>query len=468
MSARLIMLMAVLAAAVPARAELRVTWTGPVAERAGLEPGDVLVAWQAGNTEGVLDATDDLWRMLNSTGRRTVVTLTGTRESASMRWRLPADTLDLQAFSEPAAPPFARIGSLMRLPDDEWARTTALERYLDAAPTAQPVELIADLMLAQWLDAHPGWLAEGDAAARVLARWRDTLPDAGLPAMAWRLAYGERWVAQGEFDAAAEIFAPVATGPDAAPSSDLAVMMALIDNARGDMAAQSGDLDGAQVHYQRALDRLASLAPSSGASADARRDLGTVHAMRGDMASAEYHYVEALVVDTRIERDTGRARTLNNLGIVAARRGDIAGAERYYQDALVLNEAFGRWRSYSTNLFNLGDLADARGDHSSALALFERARDRFAADEPGGLRELQARLSIANMLLELDRLDEANAQYAALLTAYEAVAPGNEQVSGVYLGLGDIARLRGDLVSAQTQLETALTLRAAAAPGSVG
>ena len=54
------------------------------------------------------------------------------------------------------------------------------------------------------------------------------------------------------------------------------------------------------------------------------------------------------------------------------------------------------------------------------------------------------------------------------LAAYEAIAPGNEQVAGVYLGLGDIARLRGDLVTAQTQLEMALNLRAAAAPGSVG
>ncbi|MFC4051730.1 BTAD domain-containing putative transcriptional regulator [Actinomadura syzygii] len=142
-------------------------------------------------------------------------------------------------------------------------------------------------------------------------------------------------------------------------------------------------------------------------------------------------------------------------GFVAQFAGDMAGAERACAEAARGFRACGdRWGA-ANSLDTLAQIADWRGDRERALALLDEA---LAQMELLGALEDTADLLYQRAYVHLHggELDEARAAFErGVELARRAGTP--DKVAGGYQGLGDVARLGGDLPGARRLYETALT-----------
>ncbi|WP_187438127.1 BTAD domain-containing putative transcriptional regulator [Actinomadura decatromicini] len=142
-------------------------------------------------------------------------------------------------------------------------------------------------------------------------------------------------------------------------------------------------------------------------------------------------------------------------GFVAQFAGDMAGAERACAEAARGFRACGdRWGA-ANSLDTLAQIADWRGDRERALALLDEALGQM---ELLGALEDTADLLYQRGYVHLHggELDEARAAFErGVELARRAGTP--DKVAGGYQGLGDVARLGGDLPGARRLYETALT-----------
>ncbi|MGI8329131.1 BTAD domain-containing putative transcriptional regulator [Actinomadura scrupuli] len=135
--------------------------------------------------------------------------------------------------------------------------------------------------------------------------------------------------------------------------------------------------------------------------------------------------------------------------------GELAEAEREFDAGLAGFRRLGdRWGMMQV-LDELAKLADWRGDRESSLALLAEAVT--LAEQLGSLEDLAELLHRrADALVRYGDLDAARADYErAADLARRAGRPGS--LSGAHRGLGEIARLRGDLAEARRLYELALT-----------
>lgn len=150
------------------------------------------------------------------------------------------------------------------------------------------------------------------------------------------------------------------------------------------------------------------------------------------------------------------SRALHRLGsgYVSLFRGDAAAAEPEFAAAADGFRAVGdRW-GLATALERLADFVDWRGDGARADALLDEALDLLVLlDALEDISDLRSRR--AARLVRAGRIDEGHAEYErAAETAARAGIPGT--LAGAQLGLGEIARLRGDPAEANRLLRTAL------------
>lgn len=163
--------------------------------------------------------------------------------------------------------------------------------------------------------------------------------------------------------------------------------VALAHNDLGLTLAESGDDAGAEAAYARAL---AAYPTDHHWRAATIFNLGRIAEKRGDFATAERHYRDAL---ERQRRDYGpghdRVGTdLNRLGVVLFRQGRLDEAETHMREALGIFRsrlADGHPR-LASSLVPLGELLLARGERDEAARLLEEAwrvrRAGYGDDDP--------------------------------------------------------------------------------------
>ncbi|QKW37323.1 tetratricopeptide repeat protein [Actinomadura sp. NAK00032] len=150
-----------------------------------------------------------------------------------------------------------------------------------------------------------------------------------------------------------------------------------------------------------------------------------------------------------------RALVAMSDGFVAQHAGDIAGTERHCGEALRLFRSCGDQWGIANVLDTLAQAAGWRGDHARALAMLDEALDVLA---PLGALEDTADLLYqrAYVLIRGGTPEAARADLErGIDLGRRAGAP--DKVAAGHYGLGEIARLRGDLAEARRLYETALT-----------
>ncbi|HET7562524.1 MAG TPA: tetratricopeptide repeat protein [Rhodanobacteraceae bacterium] len=204
--------------------------------------------------------------------------------------------------------------------------------------------------------------------------------------------------------------------------------------ALGELHLREGALDEAAAAY----DQARMLNPNL---ASAHSGLGQVALLRGDLAAGEEHFKVALRAD---ENDV---QAITGLGNIAGMRGD---SERSLQ-----------WLTQAAELAPTDPLIQT----SYAQAMLDQGMNDFAARAVDNALAVKPDYPLA--LAMRGELHLRKGETAEALAIFQALLARGEQVGAAHTGMGDIARLGGNLDAAIPEYDAALRVQPHLHPAAI-
>jgi len=480
-------------AAEPAGVVIQSVDKDSAAERAGLQAGDVLVAWErspsppanlAGARGDFCSIAEALDIKAEQPPRGAVsVTLLRGRDRRVVRIAMPQawdlllrPTLDPEALAR-----YVAGEELVAKGDRAVGMGLWWELAYDLASAGKHEEA-AWLLYARVDDIAAG---AGDLSSALSAL------DAGLveahlaraPYLEARIWHrkGSRLAEQGDLRAAGDAYARavdvyaseksaparltpgIRTGGNARyPETPWPLSLAWSLNNLGNNATQRGDYLEAQLLHERALAIRERVAPESLDVSASLANLGIVALAKGDLAQAEQLARRSIAIDEALAPDTGEVGLDRmNLGNVLHDRGDLAAAEEEQRRALAVFERIGNTGLAGGAVYNQGLIAMKRLDLDRAETLYRRTMKLWGSEADLPMSGL------AEVYLQRGDLDRAEEKGNAVLAAIEKTNPGSAEAIGRGEFLGRVALARMDFARAQALLERALADRKKMAPRSL-
>jgi len=223
----------------------------------------------------------------------------------------------------------------------------------------------------------------------------------------------------------------------------------------GRVFRQTGRLDEAQKHLQRALEAFEAVADERGV-AGAQDDLGRLAWMRGDFEVALREMRAAFDLRKQLADARSIAVSLNNIGAVCLDRGQLADAEQAFGAALQIRSRIDDRSGQIESLEAQAELCMRMAEYSKAVDLLTKAQ-RMAESVGDRSRALPV---LASLGTAYACLGESKRALSIFLGARElAIEVGDSMshteiergLSGSYLALGDLS-------AAGTAAEAAYTL----------
>jgi CHAT domain-containing protein/Tfp pilus assembly protein PilF len=403
------------------------------AARAGLRPGDELVAWSRGDRGGGLSTPLALSAVEAEEGPRGGLTLRGRRGWRTISVALPPGAWDLRV--RPALSGGEHGGD-----DAAWARLQAGRALLDAG---RPEDARAAFAAAAAAASRPEWRALVEEQAG--AMWQAARAPADAEA-AYRRALGLR----------------EATAPRGIGAARCRHMLGRLARVRFDSAAALG-------HFEAARALLEAAAPGSPELALVVHDLGQVHYAQGRLEEADTSYAEAQeLLERSVPDSLDLAATLSIRGSVAQQRSDFARAEALHRRALALTERLAPERNENALVLNrlgvvareLGDLDEAEVFHRRALAIFEKTT-------PDGVEVAGCFNNLALVAAAREDWAAAEGFHRQALALRERLKPDGPDVAASLTNLGALAADRGDYPAAESLLRRSLAIKRRTAPGTL-
>jgi tetratricopeptide (TPR) repeat protein len=264
----------------------------------------------------------------------------------------------------------------------------------------------------------------------------------------------------------------------------------------GTILVAQGDLEGALLHYDKALEIARPMVSTDPSQSDWERNLsktlnklGYVLRSQGDLAGALARYEEALEIDRKLAgadpRDTEHQRgvlaTLQGIGLIFEAQGDLAGALACYEEGLEIARLLASadpshaesQNDLSVSLNKVGDVLCEQGDLVGALALYQEGLEirRLLASADPSHAERQRSLFISlsktgDVLLAQDDLAAALVRYEEVLEVHRRLASADpshaERQRDLSISLekmGDVFLAQGDLASALARYEEGVEIR---------
>ena len=219
----------------------------------------------------------------------------------------------------------------------------------------------------------------------------------------------------------------------------------------GHALSRLGREEDALVAYDRALSILrAGIGPEHSDVAAVLASRGSTALALGDIDQARADLTRALEIESMHTQPDDPARGIphNNLGNVELQARNFEQAEYHYRRAYELYVAgWGAEHPYASVAYlNLARVAGARGDPALAVQRYEDALSRLEASHPSGHLNLgMACNNLATELVELGRLDEAEAHFRRALEIMKAQLPSDDgRADFPQQGLANVAFLRGE------------------------
>lgn len=445
------------------------------AARAGMQPGDTILAWATAQSDAKPSAERpiasplDLLAIQLEQLPRSPIMLIGLRANVRATW-----TLQTGVFGLTVRP--AMTGEMRSLYDSgrELIRGRQVgegaERWRQAAREAdRRGERITSAWLLVKAAAALSNASQWDAADAHFAQAREAAGSLDRPAMMGELhrqhahSYRARHDlvrAQHEYERALAYDERVQPG---------SLTCAADFHSLGLVALARGDLAEAERRFAQALAIRESAAPTSAEVAESLNSMAAVAGDRKELDRAESLLRRALAVWEQVGPETLHlAATTHNVGAIAHDRGKLDEAEKYYRRALAIREAaVPDSLTVSLSLNSLALLARERGNLEEAETLHRRALAIQERDAPGGDLIAQSLNNLGIVLRRRGDLNGAEQYQRRTIEFWERLAPNSLDLAAAISNLGNVFQDRGDLEQADAHHRRALALREKIAPDSL-
>ncbi|HEX4963493.1 MAG TPA: CHAT domain-containing protein [Thermoanaerobaculia bacterium] len=489
---------------------------GMAAQRAGIQPGDLLLSWscKAGNS-GLIRSPFDLDPIEIEQAPHCEITLQGIHAGESQEWTLLPGRWGLETRPTFPGPLFAlyeqgreritngdfaagieryrealaasdrgsaplrtvwlqirwsrELAAAGRWSDADAIFEAAIQRLNQRLPAGQPT--VAQVLRDHdWIEAllqHNLW----DRAEERLRRALALEPEESLGA-AWDLgSLGVLAEGRGDYASAENLLRRAyAIQEKLAPGSAW-----MIQKERGRVAFRRGDLDAEEKILSEELKTQERLAPESFRFAVILSELGKNASAKGDLVTAAERLQRTLPLLERWSPDSLEfANVLAQLAHVDLDRGDLANAEERFRRALTLTEELAPQSFYAAYYTNqLAFLAQLRGDRSAAEEHFRNAvhiSEKLAhSSPPSSYNNVYYRLNLAAIEKLRGNLVKADEylQGALEIQARNRRWPEGYDIAGTCFNRAQMAIERGDLALAERMHSRALTILEKQSPGSL-
>jgi CHAT domain-containing protein/tetratricopeptide (TPR) repeat protein len=438
------------------------------AEKAGVQPGDVLLRWSRGDIKGEVESPFDMTAVEVEQAPQGIVSVEGLRGHEKYTWKFGQSLWGVR--TRPDIPQdllitYQQGEELAKANNPEeiakhWRKLAEQARQSPSYPR----------WLAAWLLCHGAenllnaqhW-KEGDA----LYQEAVVQSPPGTPLLHILLGWGDSYQRRGDIVQAEKCYSQHLEESRKLGTQTLMFSAAL--NNLANMYTIHDDLAKAQEYYDQALVIRQKLAPGSLLVASSLTNRGNLEKERGDLSSAKRDYVESLAIKEKLAPDSLLlTNTLNNLGIVAEERGDLAESEEYHQRALAIRQKLApESRLFSSSLTNLGIIHLLRGDLVGAE---ERIRHALAIDKklaPESLAVAGDISWLAEIAQDRGDSDTAEEYYRQALAIQRKLSPDGLEAAESLTGLGVAAQHRHDFEKTEEYYNEALAITNKIAPDSL-
>ena len=479
---------------------------GGAASRAGLAPGDRLVAWRrvvktGAEAGGPVTSPIDLRRVEDVEASVSEISLRGWRGETALEvtmppalWRLEArpdwaadhlvdylegrrriDTGEIESGVDLWRALAERLTTAGQLHDAVWLLDAASSTLQTAGREEAAIVLHQaaveitgeDPVAGPWLWQRHGERLRPAAAGAAYRRARESY---AVPAAleAW-LLYQQCVAAyrQNASDEAERLCGQSNTlwgrlAPGRVGQINATVLLAKVARNRGQLEDAIGQLEAVQA-VAVALD------PGGRLVAKVSSELGIVEQNRGDLAAAQQLQSQALAIYEQLGvRDEQLGQAFMALGVVAWNRGALVEAHRAIQRAQEVFESVVPGSNFEAwSLQGLGLVALDRGDYGTAAGFLRRCL-AIHEDRLNTLDAAQALSNLGAVAEARGDLEEAVEAYESALRLYEERLPESLGAARILGDLGDLRAKSGLIEAARKLQDRALAWFDERAPGSVG
>lgn len=437
-------------------------------ERAGLRPGDKILAWSRSTAHGVIESPFDVDQIEAEQNPRGSLLLEGLSGQEKRIWKMGPGAWGLVLRPSMAQFLLSEYDEVQKLAQTgHWDSSGELLHSL-----AQRVQPFAPAWLRPWLLSRE---AEYRARAK---QWKDAdaaytdaiqLAARAEPRIAAQLlrSQGDTFLARSQWDKAEDCYRRALNEIEKTSGADLAVAAILTNLGR--VAFNRGDSATSGKFHSQALALREQIIPESLDVARSLNNLGTVAWDQGDMTKAEgYHRKAIAIKQNLVPGSLELAASLSNLGVVFMERGEFAQAEDYYIQALAIRQRLApNTLDVEISFNNLGNLSRERGDLSKAEEYFENAlaiQERLAPDSLGIATILN---NIGLVLSDRGDLAKAEEYQIKALAIRKKLAPNSIAVAASLSNLAGVAKDRGDLPTAEEYYRQSHAIKQKLAPNSI-
>ncbi|MGH9163675.1 MAG: CHAT domain-containing protein [Vicinamibacteraceae bacterium] len=434
------------------------------AARAGLQPGDVLIAWRASG--GPPSEPQVRWRSLSTpsdadeaalrAGQTGIVLLDIRRAGRSLKASLPPAPwkLDTRPRFSPSGEHRFLNGKRAIAGGDVARGTRIWEALARQERAARPAA-------ACWLSVAMARVLAERQRAEALDRWMgaamrcaDELRDPELLAWTWLQIGGMREEAT-QMEAAIDAYTQGIDETDVPP--------VWLDHLRlrlGDARFRASDHAGAGEAYRRVRDGWTRRGARGADYIAATIGLGKVERNQSRFDRAGAYLDEARLVAEQLDSDHPLAAfALQEAGMLAYWQSDLSLAEQRYQEA---GSRFRRVGIDDSNLatlhMGLGAVALERGELAAAEGSFEDARAIFERDSPGSLLVAWSLRGLGQVAHVRGELSLARRRYRQALRLIDALGLHAADRAFVLREIGAVAYDAGELERARDAMMQALEI----------
>ncbi len=388
-------------------------------EKAGFQPGDILLHWARGDLSGDFDSPFDFYNLEAEQAPRGPVTIEGFRGITKRVWVVEQG--DWGAAGRPnLAEPF-------------------LSSYLEAEAMAKAGRVA---------EAVERYRADAIKARQVPCKWLSS----------WFLFHaGKVLQKEQELDETDRAYQDAVREAEARDAGS--AVRAWLFTAWAWAYGYQGDWAGGEKYHKQALAEWRKLGDDSMNVAHSLQYLGMTARHQGNLPAAEEYYRQALAIQEKLAPGSlAVAANLNNLGTTFHERGDFVGAERYYRQALAIEEKLspGSW-NFAHDVRNLGSLSEDRGDLAMAKRYYQRALEAFQDLDHNGASTAGVLTKLGGISLSQGDLTKAETYLEQSVSINKDVALRRLYMGSALTGLGDVARIRKEFDKAEGYYQQAFT-----------